>query len=251
MKQVLFLFSYALFSLLSSFPLTAQETRHQFGLGLTRSFLPVNKMLIGQVGIEQIPQATIWLDYNKSIRSSKKGLRWGASASVNYEKFFYTIDQPLPYFTPTREWFIFLAGGIKNVEVYGYLGKQFELYRSEKWRIRLFSRLGPVFHINPYPNYIEASSNLRDNGSSSFRLYEIDFSRPNWYVPYLRGLVSLDFVKRYKSGLEIGIAPQVSFAAFSNEDAVFLTVLDDPAYRSLGTFKMKRGFYGINLVIAK
>ena len=108
-----------------------------------------------------------------------------------------------------------------------------------------------MFHINPYPNYIEASSNLRDNGSSSFRLYEIDFSRPNWYVPYLRGLVSLDFVKRYKSGLEIGIAPQVSFAAFSNEDAVFLTVLDDPAYRSLGTFKMKRGFYGINLVIAK
>jgi hypothetical protein len=251
MKPGFLLLPLTLLLLLSSFALFAQQTHRQFGLGLTRSFLPVNKMLIGRVGIEQIPQATLWFDYNKSIRSSKKGLRWGASASVNYEKFFYTIDQPLPYFTPTREWFIFLAGGIKNVEVYGYLGKQFELYRSEKWRIRLFSRLGPVFHINPYPNYIEASSNLRDNGSSSFRLYEIDFSRPNWYVPYLRGLVSLDFVKRYKSGLEIGIAPQVSFAAFSNEDAVFLTVLDDPAYRSLGTFKMKRGFYGINLVIAK
>lgn len=251
MKKVLILDSLCLVFLLSSFTLRSQETRHQFGVGLTRSFLPVNHLLIGRVGIKQIPQATIWLDYNKSIRSSKMGLRWGASASVNYEKFFYTIDQRLPYFTPTREWFLFLAGGIKNVEVYGYLGKQFDLYRSEKLRLRVFSRLGPVFHINPYPNYIEASSNLRDDGSSSFRLYEIDFSRPEWYVPYLRGAVSFDLVKRFKSGLEVGIAPQISFAAFSNEDAIFLTVLDDPAYRSMGTFKINRGFYGINLVIAK
>jgi len=251
MKQFCFLFPLFLLIPLSSFTLQAQENRHQFGLGLTRSFLPVNNLLIGRVGLKQIPQATIWLDYNKSIRSSKMGLRWGAAASINYEKFFYTIDQPLPYFTPTREWFIFLAGGIKNVEVYGYLGKQFKVYQSEKLRLSIFSRLGPVFHINPYPSYTEASSNLRDNGSSSFRLYEIDFSRPEWYVPYLRGVVSLDLVKRFKSGLEVGIAPQVSFAAFSNDDAVFLTILDDPAYRSLGTFKVNRGFYGINLVIAK
>jgi len=251
MKKVFLLFSINLVFLLSNLTILAQETRRQFGLGLTRSFLPVNNMLIGRVGIEHVPEATIWLDYNKSIRSSKKGLRWGVSASINYEKFFYTIDQPLPYFTPSREWYIFLAGGVKNVEVFGYLGKQFEVYRSEKWRVRLFSRLGPVFHINQYPNYLEASNNLRDNGLSSFRLYEIDFSRPAWYVPYLRGVISFDLVKRYKSGLEVGIAPQISFAAFSNDDAIFLTVLDDPAYRSLGTFKINRSFYGINLIIGK
>jgi hypothetical protein len=251
MKHAFLFFSLSLLLLLGRFMLHAQETRHQFGLGLTSSFLPVNDMLIGQVGIEQIPQATLWFDYNKSIRSSQKGLRWGASASVNYEKFFYTIDQPLPYFTPTKEWFVFLAGGIKSVEVFGYVGKQFALYRSENWRLCLFSRLGPVFHINPYPNYTEGSSHLRDDRSSSFRLYEIEFSRPNWFVPYLRGVASLDLVKRFKSGLEVGIAPQISFAVFSQDNAIFITVLDDPAYRSLGRFKINRGFYGINFIIGK
>jgi hypothetical protein len=40
-------------------------------------------------------------------------------------------------------------------------------------------------------------------------------------------------------------------AAVTQDEALFMTMLDDPAYRSLGTFKIKRGFYGINLIIGK
>jgi len=229
----------------------AQPLQRQFALGTTYSFLPVNKMLIGRVGLEQIPQTTLWFDYNRTIRRSYKKLLWGMAASVNYEKYFYTIDRPLPYFTPAREKFIFLAGGIKNVELFGYFGKRFDLYCSPTWRLGLMSRLGPVFHIDPYPESIESSANLLDNGTGVFRLYEIYFTRPKWYVPYMRGVLSVEWVKRFKSGLELGLSPMVSMAAATQDEALFMTVLDDPAYRSLGTFKIKRGFYGINLIIGK
>jgi hypothetical protein len=228
-----------------------QQSLRQFGAGLTKSFLPVNKMLIGRVGLEQIPQNTIWLDYNKSIRTSKRNLRWGVSASINYERFIYTIDQPLPYFTPGRDWYVFLAAGIRSVEVYGYLAKQVNIHESKKWRIGLLPRLGPVFHINPYENYMEVSHELKNDRITTFRLYEIFFTRPKWYVPYLRGMVSLDIVRRFKSGIELGISPTLSFAAFSQDEAVFTTVIDDPNYRSLGTFIINRGFYGVNLIIGK
>jgi hypothetical protein len=228
-----------------------QPPQRQFSLGTTRSFLPVNKLLIGQVGIEQIPQTTLWVDYNRTFRSAGKKLLWGLAAAVNYEKHFYTIDWPLPYFTPERDKFVFLAGEIKNVELFGYVGKRLDLYRYGHWKLALMARMGPVFHINPYPNYTEASSNLLDNGVAVFRLYEIVFTRPQWYVPYWRGIVSLELTRRFKSGLELGVAPMISAAALSQDEALFLTVPDDPIYRSLGTFRINRGFYGVNLIIGK
>ncbi|MFM7645805.1 MAG: hypothetical protein ACKO41_03730 [Sphingomonadales bacterium] len=251
MKHLPLGISLFLLSFFSSSSSYGQPSLRQFGAGLTKSFLPVNNMLIGKVGIEQIPQNTIWLDYNKSIRRSNSNLRWGVSASINYERFFYTIDQPLPYFTPERQWYIFLAAGIKNVELYGYLAKQINLYESDKWRIGVLPRLGPVFHIQSMGDYLDSGFELKNDGVTVFPAYEIYFTRPKWYVPYLRGVVSLDVVRRFRSGIELGISPMISLAAFSQDNAVFITMPDDPNYRSLGTFKINRGFYGINLIIGK
>jgi hypothetical protein len=241
---------FVLLALLISVRGQAQEPQRQFGLGMTSSFLPKNKMLKGQIGLEQIPQTTIWADFNKAIKRSGKKLRWGLSASVNYEKYFYDIDQPLPYYTPEKDKYAFLAAGIKNVELYGYVSSLVPLYRSEKWRVGLHTRLGPVFHINPFPAYTESSAVLNASGVP-FPLYDIAFERPEWYVPYLRGMLSLELVKRFSSGLELGISPMLSFTAFSQDYAFFLTVPQDQTYRSLGEFKIKRGFYGINLIIGK
>ncbi len=239
-----------IFTSLGSYRSNAQEVGIQFALGTTRSFLPKNRMSIGQVGLAQIPQTTIWIDFNRTIQRSGKKLVWGLSASINHEKFLYTIDRPLPYFTPERERYLFLAAGINNVEVHGYLARRFDLYRSEKWRIGLLPKLGPVFHINPFPIYTDASTNLRNNGTA-FRLYEIYFQRPSWYVPYMRGTLSLELIRRFRSGLEVGVSPMLSFAAFSNDKALFVTVPDDPINRSLGSFRINRGFTGITILIGK
>lgn len=236
--------------LLVSFGAKAQESHRQFGLGMTTSFLPVNKMLKGNVGLRQIPQNTLWGDFNKAIKRSGKQLRWGLSASVNYEKYSYDIDKELPYHTPERVRYVFLAAGIKNVELFGYISRQITLYQSEQWRIGLHSRLGPVFHINPFPVYTESHFMIRRDGGT-FLAYEIAFERPEWYVPYLRGVLSIELVKRFGSGLELGISPMLSFAAFTQDYAFFSAVPLDPVYRSLGEFKVNRGFYGINLIIGK
>ena len=97
-------FAFYLWMLLQGSTLTAQELRHQFGLGMTSSFLPANSMLIGRVGLAQIPQTTIWADYNRTITRSASHLLWGAAVSINYEKFWYDIDRSLSYYTPARDW---------------------------------------------------------------------------------------------------------------------------------------------------
>lgn len=243
-------FAFYLWMLLQGSMLTAQELRHQFGLGMTSSFLPANSMLIGRVGLAQIPQTTIWADYNRTITRSASQLLWGAAVSINYEKFWYDIDRSLSYYTPERDWYVFLAAGIKNVELHGYVGKRIDLYRSSQVRLGLLTRLGPVFHINPYPNYTESGTGLRSDGSV-FRLYVIDFKRPQWYVPYLRGTVSLELVKQFRSGVELGLSPLLSFAAFTQDESLFTTVPDDMNWRSLGEFRINRGFYGVSLVIGR
>lgn len=247
--KYLFVAFYSLVWLLGS-TIAAQSLRYQLGLGQTSSFLPANHMLIGRVGLAQIPQTTIWMDYNRFIKRSTNHLLWGAAVSVNYEKYWYDIDQPLPYYTPERDWYVFLAAGIKNVELHGYLGKRLQLYSSTQFRLGLLTRVGPVWHINPYPTYTESATGLRNDGSV-FRLYVIDFKRPQWYVPYLRGSVSLEVVKRFRSGVELGLSPLLSFAALTQDKSLFTTVPDDMNWRSLGEFSINRGFYGFCLLIGR